>query len=90
MRELDEGLWVFDRPFRIAGMHIGTRMTAIRLADGGLFLHSPVPLDTRTVDELASLAPVRHVVSRYGPTYRWWTLLGATAKRTGPVKPAQS
>ena len=63
MRQLDAGLWVFDRALRIAGLNVGTRMTAIRLDDGGLFLHSPVALDAPTRDELETLGPVRHVVA---------------------------
>ena len=47
-RALDVGLWVFDRPLRVGPIEIGTRMTVLRLEDGGLLLHSPVALDART------------------------------------------
>ena len=40
-----------------------TRMTVIRLPDGGLFLHSPVRLDDRLRSELDALGPVRAVVA---------------------------
>jgi hypothetical protein len=40
-----------------------TRMTVIRLPDGGLFLHSPVRLDDRLRGELDALGPVRAVVA---------------------------
>lgn len=40
-----------------------TRMTVIRLPDGGLFLHSPVRLDDRLRGELDGLGPVRAVVA---------------------------
>ena len=33
MRELAPNLWVWDRRFRVAGLEVGTRMTAIRLAE---------------------------------------------------------
>lgn len=62
-RQLDESLWVFDRPLGVFGLQIGTRMTAVRLPDGGLFLHSPVELDEATQEELDALGPVRHVVA---------------------------
>jgi len=39
LRRLDENLWVLERPLRIFGLEIGARMTVIRLANGGLFLH---------------------------------------------------
>ncbi len=62
-RQLDENLWVFDRPLRMLGLEIGTRMTAVRLPDDGLFVHSPVALDAATEQELDALGLVRHVVA---------------------------
>jgi hypothetical protein len=62
-RQLAENLWVFDRPLRMLGLAIGTRMTAVRLPDGNLFLHSPVALDEATREEIDALGPVRHVVA---------------------------
>lgn len=48
---------------RFLGMlHIGTRMTVVRLRDGSLLLHSPVPLSTEAKAELDALGPVQHVV----------------------------
>ena len=37
-------VWVQARPLRFFGVETGTRMTVMRLADGGLFVHSPIPL----------------------------------------------
>ncbi|MDJ0849564.1 MAG: DUF4336 domain-containing protein [Myxococcota bacterium] len=62
-RELEEGLWVFDRPLSVLGIEIGARMTAVRLTDGGLWLHSPVKLDAETRSDLETLGPVRFVVA---------------------------
>lgn len=42
LRALADDLWVADQPLRFAGLEVGTRMTVIRLPDGGLLLHSPV------------------------------------------------
>ena len=56
-------LWVATRPLPIAVGDIGTRMTVVRLADGGLFLHSPVRLDADTRLALDALGPVRCVVA---------------------------
>jgi hypothetical protein len=36
LRPLAENLWVADRPFKIPGGDMGTRMTVVRLSDGGL------------------------------------------------------
>lgn len=63
MRELDEGIWVCERPFRVTGLDVGTRMTVVRLDDGSLFLHSPVALTPELRAELEGLGPIRHVVA---------------------------
>jgi hypothetical protein len=63
MRELDEGLWVQERPLGLLGIQVGARMTVVRLEDGGLFVHSPVALDDYLRGELDALGPVRHVVA---------------------------
>lgn len=63
LRSLAAGLWVADRPLPIAVGDVGTRMTVIRLADGGLWLHSPVRLDIATRATLDALGPVRAVVA---------------------------
>jgi hypothetical protein len=63
LRNLAPNLWVADRPLRLLVGDIGTRMTVIRLADGGLWLHSPVRLDAATRQALDALGPVRCVVA---------------------------
>ena len=64
-RNLASDLWVIDRPFKLpyVGVDIGTRMTCIRLADGRLFLHSPVKLDGVLRSSLDALGEVRSVVA---------------------------
>jgi hypothetical protein len=50
-------LWVAEQPLRFAGVEVGTRMTVVRLPDGGLFLHSPIALDAdlrRSIDALGA------------------------------------
>ena len=63
LRNLAPNLWVAERPLKLAIGDIGTRMTVIRLADGGLWLHSPVRLDAATRAALEALGPVRAVVA---------------------------
>jgi hypothetical protein len=63
LRPLARDLWVADRPLKLAVGDIGARMTVIRLADGSLFLHSPVRLDDETRSALDELGPVRAVVA---------------------------
>ena len=60
---LAPNLWIATRALPILVGDIGTRMTVIRLADGSLFLHSPVTLDAATRAALDSLGPVRHVIA---------------------------
>lgn len=63
LRQLDENLWVAERPLKLVVGDIGTRMTVVRLQDGSLFLHSPVQLDDPTRTALDQLGEVRHVVA---------------------------
>jgi uncharacterized protein DUF4336 len=64
-RIVASGLWVVERPLRIllALGYLPCRMTVIRLADGGLFLHSPVRLDSSIGMTLDKLGPVRAIVA---------------------------
>jgi len=63
LRTLAPDLWVADRALPLPVGDIGTRMTVIRLAGGGLFLHSPVRLDAGTRRALDDIGPVRAVVA---------------------------
>ncbi len=56
-------LWTVTRPLGLKMAEIGTRMTVIRLAGGGLFLHSPVRLDPDLRRGLDSLGQVDAVVA---------------------------
>ena len=58
-------LWVAYPPFKLPLRlgDIGCRMTVIRLGNGGLFLHSPVPLDGALRAALNQLGPVRAIVA---------------------------
>lgn len=61
---LDDDLWAVQRPFKVMGLiGIDSRMTVIRLEDGGLLLHSPVRLDPDLRRALDRLGPVRHLVA---------------------------
>ena len=63
LRRLAADLWVAERPQRFYGLEVGTRMTAIRLADGSLLLHSPVALDAGLRSELDAIGRVRFAVA---------------------------
>jgi hypothetical protein len=63
LRPIGPDIWVADRPFKIPFGDIGVRMTVIRLADGGLWIHSPVKLDAATREAIDELGPVRAIVA---------------------------
>ncbi len=55
-------LWVAETPLRFYSVEVGTHMTACRLSDGGLWLHSPVRLMEELREDLDRLGEVRFVV----------------------------
>ena len=57
-----EDVWTVSVPHRYLGLHLGTRMTVLRLPDGTLWLHSVVAVDDILGDEIQALGPVRHLV----------------------------
>lgn len=63
MERFADDLWLVARPQRFWGVETGTRMTVVRLSDGGLFVHCPVALDDATRSAVDALGPVRAVVS---------------------------
>jgi hypothetical protein len=62
LQALDTDLWVASRPLRLWVGDVGCRMTAIRLLDGEVWLHSPVPLDAETRAAVDAIGPVRWLV----------------------------
>jgi hypothetical protein len=63
LRKLDENLWVAEQPLSYLGLAVGARMTVIRLADGGLWVHSPLRLTAPLRQAVEALGPVRFLVA---------------------------
>jgi hypothetical protein len=63
MDKLADGLWVEAAPQSFFGLHLGTRMTVVRLQDGSLLVHSPVALSADLKAEVDAIGPVRHIVA---------------------------
>jgi hypothetical protein len=65
LRTLAPDLWVADGPpVRFLGLFdYPTRMAVVRLADGGLWVWSPVALSEELAAEVEALGPVRHLVA---------------------------
>ncbi|HVP62688.1 MAG TPA: DUF4336 domain-containing protein [Myxococcaceae bacterium] len=57
-----DGLWSASAPHRFLGLHLGTRMTVLRLPGGGLWLDSVVAVDDLLADQIQALGPVAHIV----------------------------
>ncbi len=58
-----EDVWLETREARFLGVETGTRMTVVRLRDGGLFIHSPIAIDAAMRAEIDALGEVRSVVA---------------------------
>lgn len=56
-------LRIFQAPLKFYGIPFGTRMTVARLADGSLWVHSPIALTPDIRAALDGLGPVGHVVT---------------------------
>jgi len=69
LKPVAPGLWLVDGPIVRMAAPLGTsapfptRMTLVRLADGGLWCHSPIAPDELLFDRIDALGPVRHLVS---------------------------
>jgi hypothetical protein len=64
LEQLGPELWVADGGIvSFFGFDYPTRMVVVRLADGGLWLWSPVEPAPELVDAVCALGPVRHLVS---------------------------
>jgi hypothetical protein len=61
---VDRDIWIADGPTVLFfGFPYPTRMTVVRLADGGLWVCSPIALSAALAEAVNALGPVRHLVS---------------------------
>ncbi|WP_266180497.1 DUF4336 domain-containing protein [Dyella humicola] len=56
-------LWHVQHDFVVSGLRVSSRMTVVRLRDGSLWLHSPVPLSPEVRQQLAEIGTVRYIVA---------------------------
>ncbi|WP_456734378.1 DUF4336 domain-containing protein [Bradyrhizobium sp. USDA 3364] len=64
LQAFGDDIWIADGPdVTVAGFHYPTRMAVIRLADGGLFVWSPVRLTRELQAAVDALGQVRHIVA---------------------------
>lgn len=64
--EITPGLWHATHDLAPGGVQFRTRATLVRLSDGGLWMHSPVPLDDALARQVDSLGRVREIVAPNG------------------------
>ena len=72
LKPVAEGLWIVDSELRVAGNSLPVRMTVVRLASGGLWLHSPTACTPGLRAEIEGLGPVEHLVA---PNFAHWTFV---------------
>ncbi|MFA9470668.1 MAG: DUF4336 domain-containing protein [Deltaproteobacteria bacterium] len=63
LHKLADDLWIQAAPQSFFGLQLGTRMTVVRLQDGGLLVHSPIALSAGLKAEVGDIGPVRHIVA---------------------------
>lgn len=64
LKQFGPDIWIADgSTVSTGGFHYGTRMAAIRLADGGLFIWSPIELTATLRAEVDALGEVRHLIA---------------------------
>ncbi|MBL6929192.1 MAG: DUF4336 domain-containing protein [Rhodospirillales bacterium] len=76
LKPVADGVWIVDGPvikFGYLGVKFPfpTRMTIVRLADGGLWVHSPTEISPALKSDVDALGPVRYLIAPNRIHY-WW------------------
>lgn len=58
-----QDIWLARHPLSFYGFPMVTCMTVVRLGNGDLWVHSPIPLSKPLLRNLEALGPVRHIVA---------------------------
>jgi Domain of unknown function (DUF4336) len=58
-----DAVWHAQHPLKFGPIAITTRMTVLRLRDGSLWVHSPIPLTDALREQLEEVGNVRYVVA---------------------------
>jgi len=62
MKKIGENIWVHDDSMSLAGTQLRLRMTIVKLANGGLWIHSPTALSPELMQETEGLGSVSFIV----------------------------
>jgi len=72
LKQIAPGVWIADGGWiRFYGLPFPTRMTVIRLSDGGIWVHSPIADHKGLADAVAALGPVHHLIAPNWIHYAW-------------------
>jgi hypothetical protein len=63
LKKIAPNIWHTQHTFVANGIRASSRMTVVRLHDGCLWLHSPVPISAELKAEITALGEVKHVVA---------------------------
>lgn len=66
MKPITDGVWELHDKVVMFGIHFPVRTSIVRLADGGLWVYSPVSADDETFRAVDELGPVRYLVTPNG------------------------
>jgi len=73
LKPVAENLWLVDSgPQHAMGLALPVRMTAVRLGNGDVWLHSPTRFNAELRRQIETLGPIRHLVA---PNIAHWTHL---------------
>lgn len=73
MRQLFDDLYVHEDAMRLAGMNLMLRATIVRLASGGLWVHSPTALTDELRRDVDALGEVAFLVAPNNGHNLWFT-----------------
>lgn len=62
LQAIADNLWTASQPHAFIGLHVGTRMTVLKLHTGGVLLYSPIALTPALRAEIDAIGPVTHIV----------------------------
>jgi len=56
-------IWCAEHPIRFGPLKISSRATFVKLLDGSVWVHSPIPITDQMASELSQIGEVRYVVA---------------------------
>lgn len=63
LKEITDNLWHLEHHYTYRGLALSSRMTVVRLADGRLCLHTPVPISSTLQQDLKRLGVVSFILA---------------------------